>query len=244
MEKFKTIKNKIYDRNPGSSKSNVIDVEGKEVILNKITGEKFNEFGNITDEITYNLDGSISSIRHNNYNQEQKIISWDISPWRSIFEYDKNNNLISQKFYRDDKLDRTTNYKYNDKGNVIREDSDVRNNIMYEYDINQNLFKKSIILENGVIYKESYFDKGKISTEKSFQVKTGELLSVKDFHYNEFGLLAFQREATTDRNDDLKIIEESIKYEYDKNNNWIKRINLKSQFGEEILIIREIEYYF
>ncbi len=182
--------------------------------------------GNLTEMTEYNSLGKL--LRTNKYiydDKGNKINEIDFRPdgslqYKSIYKYDDQGNKIEWSWYDSDlNLIYKWKYKYNDKGYFIwskRYYSNGKSDLKTTYKRNSN----GIMIEwknfqNGVLIgKENYKDD-----------ERGNL--IEQIISEQFGL-------------DKKII--TCKYTYDKNNNWIKRINSLDKKPMSITE-RTIEYY-
>ncbi len=82
---------------------------------------KYNNLNNKTEEIIYNIDGSVS--------------------WRTVYNYDKNNQLaVASRYHREGQLEERYAYKRNDKKTLLEEVSynsldSINNKTSYKYDV-------------------------------------------------------------------------------------------------------------
>jgi len=130
-----------------------------------------------------------------------------------IYKYDNNNNLIEKNYYKSDgSLENKSKYKYNDKGQEIEE----------------NYYKSDGNLQEKYISK--YNDEGYIIQKNTYK-PDGSLSHAGTYKYdNRWNMI----------ND--SIFSYTYKYEYDKNGNWISKIEFDNNVKKHI-IIRELEYF-
>ncbi len=196
-------------------------------------GKRKRESFNSDYEKKYNKKGYI--IEKNDYNSDGLLNN------KLKYEYDKNELLTSRKNYNSDgSLNNIISYKYNDLKKMTEWDNGDNGTVC-----------KLIYNENGDIEKNWYLD-GNLYSKYVFKHDSNgnevEILSYSldnnidnrwKSKYNEFGHIV---EKQSYDEDDILVRETKYKYNYDKNNNWNKRIDLVDNFPIYILE-REYEYY-
>lgn len=189
---------------------------------------KYNNKGLKTEERPYGKDGTPYNYFNYSYNNVNQIISetlFHISKKTIIhkdsFEYDKKGNLITETSYNSKKMQAVSRYKYDGLSRKIEYNYYGINGLLkwirkYNYDDNNRL------LEN--ISIDSY--------SKEMKRKTG-------YKYDDFGNVNEKSEYDADGSLKERTVYE---YEYDKNNNWIKKITYNNEVPESILE-REFIYF-
>ncbi len=190
----------------------------------------YDEKGNMIEENRYKSDGSLDRKSIYKYDKKGNVIEGNkyesdgSLDSKNIYKYDKKGNKIEENRYKSDgSLDEKYTFKYDEKGNMIEENrcksgGSLDKKYTYKYDnkgnmIEENRYKSDNRLESRNIYK--YDDKGNMIED--------------DWTYILF-------------NGEEKITKRSYTYEYDKHENWTKRIEFKDEFPKEITE-REFEYY-
>ena len=207
-----------FDENGNKIEENNFNSKGK---LHDKRIYKYNEKGNLFESSSlFNENETTKQIYH--YNTKGELMS--INYFRNeeffmedYYQYDDKGNLIDYSSWtvNPKKLQWQTNYKYDEEGNVIEKDDD--NWVTtYEYDDKGNkIVEKQINKHDDGVYKSMYrYDKDENLIEKIEEnSRKGEIQSSLNF-----------------------------KYEFDKNDNWTKRIAfiLDKPFA---ISIRKYEYY-
>ena len=152
--------------------------------------------------------------------------------------YDKNNNLIEERYFTNDTTYRATyySYEYNDKGLVLKktkkaESGNLEEIKLFEYDEKGNLKEEILTYYYGVeicIYYQ-YDENGK---------KTMAISERETTEFDENG-----NEIRVTRNWLPTDIITTYQYEYDETGNWIKKIKFADNPKEPDMIVREITYY-
>lgn len=215
----------------------------------------FNQKGNKIEEIEYKSDGSIKSKRLYNYddknyligknsnksdgsnfskstytyNEKGKLIenitdSLDFRT-KTIFKYDNRNNLIDKSWYsKNGSLSGKYTYKYNTKDyktekNSYSREGNLKSNKKYKYDSKNNLVEEN-----------KYDSKGSHSRRTRYTYnEKGYLIEVKSYHSD--GSIALNY-----------IYKYNDKIDFDKKDNWIRKLMLIDDIPEYI-IEREIIYF-
>lgn len=181
--------------------------------------KKFNEQGNITEEIWYDFENIQDSKRTNTqYNAkglptEALIEEKDGSSIKVSLKYDEKGNLLEEIFHRKEGQEKFS-YKYDQKGNRIEHTA---YDIKYSYQYN----------DKGQVIEENIHDEmDKISTKTIIKYdKKGNFIK-KTAHYLD---------VSTKEN-------YTYQYTYDQKGNWVKRIEYKDKNPIQITE-RVIEYY-
>ncbi|MFA7081362.1 MAG: hypothetical protein WC135_02005 [Bacteroidales bacterium] len=252
-------------------KSIVLDGKDVEKRINKNNVMKFNEDGKvefIIDEITgegfiFKYDScknNIETLYSINQNNTGKIVS----------NYDEKGNLIeSILYFNDGIIEQKTIYKYEDNGNMTEEIYDFEGNLnlrtKYTYDINKNII--SLITSNSRrtdrINLFSYDLRGN-KTEWIIS-QDEDILKNETFIYDDNdNLIQWNNSESWKENlkyiytydnkgneievksydKDGKLHEKSIcKYEYDKKDNWTKKITYNELSKLTKIEERKIVYY-
>jgi len=163
----------------------------------------------------------------------------------SLFDYDSNGNLASQKKYTGkEKLQYDTSYLYNQKGQLTIQQKLIPsiNYTMkesYKYDDFNNLIVRSKTARIGTTKETFRYNSKGLQTKKSEYNAMGELYSVIVYEYNE------QNDKTSLKKYDAANTMnyyENYEYVYDANGNWIEKIS--SEKGEKVSEEkRTISYY-
>ncbi|MBQ5647693.1 MAG: hypothetical protein IIV16_01055, partial [Alistipes sp.] len=99
---------------------------------------KFNQQGDVIEEVDYNSDGSLR--------------------WKHLYKYDSKGNMIEEASYRGDgSLERKDLYKYDSKGNKIEWayyncDGSLREKYLYKYDSKGNMIEEASYRGDGSLY--------------------------------------------------------------------------------------------
>jgi YD repeat-containing protein len=223
---------------------------------------KYNEYG-LKSEVREFVTFGVSDVKTENittfsYNDKKRLIEKKTVNAVYTYKYDENGNKIEEKkFYKNsesnDNFEELISFKYDDSGNVIEENHqsfnslmnlNIKNCTLFRYDKNKNLLEEKyysisssgeMTFNNIVIYN---YDNNNNLVEKTEKGANGNLISKNTFKYNEIGLVVEEIEINS-YGDNYK---QNFKYEFDKENNWIKKtifINDKPSALHE----RKIEYY-
>ena len=185
---------------------------------------------------TYNNDGELISKDMDSYNyflkidekftynsNEQKILTTEneVPVLEKTLIFDSNKNLIEDK-----------SKNLEEEGIFVNEKN--------EYNSANQLIKKVVNYDNGdyeIYYK--YNDKGFLIEEET---KNGnELISKKVRLYNTQGDLIAEKMFDGDSKQKYSV---EIKYEYDQQNNWIKRTQYHNKLDQPVSnTVRKISYY-
>lgn len=182
--------------------------------------------GNQIEYKSYALSGGLSFhtsyIYDENGNQvEMKSFHNNKLGFYETYKYNQNGNQIELARYNSDgSLSLKTNRKYDQHGNVIERASDSGDKDIYKYDNMGNQIEwiryfNSVVIEKRIYTYDKYGNQTRIQYSQNNDIK----------HYKSY----YDSEHTSE-------------YIYDKNNNWISKIEFNN--GKAKLIIeREFEYY-
>lgn len=208
----------------------------------------FNKEGNLINKYEYNSDGSLHSEYTFSYNKKGEVIensgeetlsiisNQKPERYHFIYKYDNSGNIIEQSYFKSKKFLQKYSYKYNIENNIIEQDYyksidklDSKNK--YIYDDKGNIIERNLYESNGKLqyrYLSKFDDNGNEIEIQSYK-PDGSLVYRGTFEYDNYGNIISGRGYT-------------YKYEYDKNGNWISKI----EFSDNIkgyIIEREIVYF-
>ncbi len=184
----------------------------------------------------YEAGHLVSKIVYNSAGKEDKITQ---------YEYDAENRLTSQKKYNSaGQLQYQTRYFYNSKGQMLSEHKLIPSinytlKEAYQYDANNyviEIAKKARIGTTKVTF--SYNDMGKVAKKSDYNAM-GELYSVIQYEYNQYG----DKTGLKKYDADGKLTYfETYQYLYDKQGNWTERTNFEK--GKKVSVEkRKVTYY-
>ena len=194
----------------------------------------YNEKQNCTEEDRYNGDGNLANKRLFNY------------------KYDETGKLIEENWINDNGIASKAMYKYDLKGNIVEKsffklDGTLDWKTTSVYDSNNNIIENIDWNSKGKIdWRTTYKvnDKGKVVEETLYKRGTKFYIMYKT-EYDSFG----NKTKTNWCLESGKVYATwTYTYEFDKNNNWTKAIELnpvKAGFlsaRDEYVILRQIEY--
>ena len=240
-------------------KARVQSYSKKTFVIAKNSNELTQKY-NVT--YSFNKKGTIERIE--NFRENQKLDSKEIFEYenallskhilfnsigtigkKTLFEYDSNGNLISQKKYSgQDKLQYDTSYLYNLKGQLTAQQKLIPsiNYTMkesYKYDDFNNLIVRTKTARIGTTKETFRYNSKALPIKKSEYNAMGELFSVIVYEYN------LQNDKTSlkkyDANNTMNYYE-SYEYVYDSKGNWTEKTSFEK--GEKVsLEKRTINYY-
>jgi YD repeat-containing protein len=236
--------------------------EGKKVYSYKSNNEdgleekidyKYNDDGQLVKKVIKTADGYIQTEKYKYDEAGNKIREVDnreqdgelLAEFEKKLKYNDNHKLLELKLFRNDKLIRTEEYDYDDKGNKILEKINGEYALSgkehskwneWEYDDSGNLLKKLVKNKNGDIIKgKKYkYDDNNREIKKIYLTKNGEIEKTDKIIYDEKEQLvkSFLRDASG------KMIIETISI-YNENHNKKKFIMKKNK---ELSDINKYEY--
>ena len=182
------------------------------------TTSVYSKKGNLTEKSQHNSDGSLNKKWIGNFNEKGNRIGRSLYnsdgslEEKSVFKYDEKENLIETS-------------QYNPDGSLNQKQ-------VNKYDKKGNLIEARKYDSDGVFGSEWIFryDKKGNRIEESLYNSDGSLKYKWAFKYDKNGNVIEENSHTT------------YKYEFDKKNNWIKKITYKNSIPQKITV-REIEYY-
>jgi len=217
----------------------------------------FNTNGNNIETIIYNSDGSLFQKHINKFDKNANEVEKNIYDsnnslkWKYLIKYDDKGNKIEENYYSSDgNLHSKETYKYDNEGNKIEE----------------NYYSLEPISGSESVHTKWTFkhnDQNK-TTEWYYHTPGYEPLLNYIYKYDDngnqiewsghnLGMPNFKTHANYDFNGNLLEIKsyetnerlkshENHKYQFDKNGNWIQRIDYVNEIPK-FIIQREIEYY-
>ncbi len=185
---------------------------------------KFTNNGNLIEVDSYELDGTIL--------------------WKTIYKLDEKGRKIESNDYKSNgTLDWKTIYNLDDKGNLIHSiyynsDGTLSGKTIYKVDnkgylIESNYYNSDGTLRGKEIYKRD--KRGNIIEKVSPRSIMCRAIYKLDDKGNKLESDIYNSDGTLER-------KKTFKYTFDKENNWVKRIDYKNNIPTFILE-REIEYY-
>lgn len=194
----------------------------------------FNKQGYITENIFYDIENKEESrvkITHFTTQGARQEAVWEEKggvSTKATFQYDEKGNL-SEEILHHKEGNHHSKYKYDEKGNLIKINFTIKSlesDFIFEY-----LFKYN--KKNQVIEEISYNkDKQMISKILKKYNKQGDYIKKTELFPDE----------NSKKKEKLSKVTHSYQYTYDKNGNWIKKIEYQ---GKEPIQIyeREIKYF-
>jgi len=239
-----------YDKNNQLTQRKVIDNYGKGSVID------YQYFYNSSDSLEQVIIAGKNFKRIHKIERDKKVrpiknltIQNDTILTTYVVEYDQNNNVVNEKQFKNQNIpvkliDRTFNAKNLKVREQIIEYSrwdTLRYQNEFTYDKDQNLILGKYNVENDSSYntvKNTYYKNGKLKESVS-EFGERDYSLIQNQKFNENGDLIVQAVNTSDG--ETKDIWE-YKFKYDKNNNWIEKIEYKNSKPLRI-VKREIEYY-
>lgn len=205
------------------------DKDNNLILKKKIDGtillEQIWENNLLIKEIKYNKSyqhGEHSTITNYIYNDKNLLIMKDFPLGSTIYKYDNNNNLILEENSGGNFL----KYKYNDNNKLIKKIDSLWRHSNFYYNNDNNMIKESYYIE----------DKKILSILYSYRENNIKIGIMKYTNNNDYF------EIKTYQNDLLLSVETSnseyLSYEYDHNNNLMKK---KYPSGNTIEYINDYE---
>ena len=208
---------------------------------NEIEYNGYNSDGSLDFKYTYKYDEKGNKIEENFYHSDGSLAR----KW--TYKYDEKGNKIEGNEYNSDgSLDSKKTYKYDEKGNKIEEneynsDGSLDFKYTYKYDEKGNKIEENFYHSDGSLARKwtyKYDEKGN-KIEGNEYNSDGSLDSKKTSKYDEKGNEIEYNGYNSDGSLNSK---KTYKYQFDKQGNWIKRIEFTNGIPEYILE-RQYEYY-
>lgn len=181
-----------------------------------LTSEECWRHDKLDSKKIYTYDESDNEIEMNEYNKEGDL------KYKTIYKYNENEDVVFKNAVRYDasgEVDYKSNRRYDIAGNEIHSD--------FRGEYFNSLTKKSYNAKNELIEEKDLY-------------RSNKLLWLKKFDYDDYGnLISETKDDYSSQNVDY---EKSYKYEFDKDNNWIKKIEYSKVLPVKV-VIREIYYY-
>lgn len=191
----------------------------------------FNSEGNLIENITYSSDGEIE--------------------YKSIFKYDENTNKTEKEIYNSKrKLEGKWEYNYDDKGmmketNIYDSIGKFIRKVKYEYDINGRVIEDYKYNSDGILEEKMVFDyfdlKNKTESIYNFN---NDLIIKNDYEYDDDKKLIKQEYNIYGLyGKDIRTLYTYMYTKFDKDGNWIERIQYNEENVPTMITERKIEYY-
>lgn len=205
---------------------------------NNLIEQKEYESNNIIFNITYKYNENNQLIEECKYNTD------DILNYQTMYEYDSKDNLLEKNIYLlNSDYNRMTKevYIYDDKNNVIEENihniGRFSRKLTYKYDKEGNRIE----------YTEYEGWRHSFSFEYDDMPYYNQKIRKNEYKYDKQGSIIEKASYTFYSLNDkvIKTVDEPkrlYKYEYDNQNNWIKKISFYEGTAKSITE-RKIEYY-
>ena len=223
----------------------------------------YSKNGLLVQEDGYNADGSYGFTNIYDYNEKNNLASVKLyDPYGNLFLrtgilYDDNGNETAEINYTEvlqddnkhkDKIKEMVLNKiiwtYDDKGNITREqhfdgDTLIINELNYSYDNNGNRIEQKNS-ESGMALKTTYAYniKGDITEEAQYDnagYVTARITRTYDEKGNQISENYYDRDNTL-------LTHTVFQISYDKNNNWVRKVQLDND-RTSVITVRKIAYY-
>lgn len=220
-------------------------------LFNKRSVYKYDSKNNRIEEYSYNSKNELQNKRtyiydnHGNIIEDHYLTTSDNSIHKIVYQFDNNNNIIVESEFIMDSLVSAKNKKYDVNNNLIEanyifSDEQLNYKTINEYDSLRNIRKSFNFNPTGTLDEESVLKKGAIFDEFEIYKKLNGKLYLDSYYKTTKDDYTIE-EKHFDSDGKLQMYLET-KFEYDKNGNWIKKIEYED--GEVINITeREITYY-
>ena len=214
----------------------------------------------------------IDEYKYNDYNNviERRVLDESNTLWK--YTYNAQQNLITEEYWENGKLNSKKIYIYDELGNeaemneydgngdllyktiythIGNEVGTIENQLRYDasgevdynwnrmYDIAGNEMQSDFRGESHSLKKNAYNDRNEL-IEEQYLYSSNEPMWIKTFDYDGLGNLV--RETKIDYSSQNDDYEKSYKYEFDKEQNWIKKVEY-SKVNPVMVVLREIKYY-
>jgi len=253
---LKTSSKFVFDKRGNKLKEEVRNADGS---LESRAAYFYSPGGLLEQEDTYNADGSPGFTNMYTYNKDSDLASVLVYNGsgnlflKTVCSYDEKGNETSETNYlpvaeTDNKiktqLQNVTVWQRDELGRPVKEDllengRIVVKTITYRYDARGNLTEQTIS-ENGLSLKTTYkYDEKNRQTEEvsydAYDMVSMRIATVYDEHGNETEVSSY------DKDDRMQAIS-FYKLTYDKQGNWIKKVQSDNERTTAI-VERVIEYY-
>lgn len=242
----------VLHLNPTGQLTEKMKYNADEVLLSR-NEYRYDPSNRIIEEIEYDANGSIlekNTYSYNNFGKlKERRRTFLQGPDHVVkYKYDSKNNLIEELNENNSGLIRKQGYQYKN-GQMITgiteefhsgENTDPEpTTFTFEYNGNGNRIKKSHFdIDQVLTFEEKYDAKGDL-TDFIWYEPDGKVSMKQIFTYDEQGnQISF---ISYEENEKIEF-SSSCSYEYDVNNNWIKKW-LFSDDKISTIYTREIEYY-
>lgn len=224
-------------------------VRTKEIDVDTSTGEEFLLYEYEYDrdarmtKSKYLVDGSVGII---SYDENGNQIARNYSHGNEVYamyeaEFDSNNNLLRETLYKNFERDSEKLYTYDENSNMLSMEvteygTTVRTD--YEYDSEGKLIREQNNKRDIATYTEYFYDsEGRMEKWTSYYCNNNKIDQERHFLYDNNGNLITEEIYNNLLELKLSFI---VTYEYDENNNLLKR----TQVDDEgiISILEEYEY--
>jgi YD repeat-containing protein len=195
-----------YDKKTGETEITTTDADD---IIKKVTKEKFNKEGYLTEETEYGPSGDLIYKTIYTYNSSNKVLketkynkSGNIQRFTD-FIYDNSNNLTEKttKSSDDNVIEKVT-YLYDGSGNrteenVYKREGNINEKYTYKYEGNNRIEEIKLNADGKMVYKVTCkFDGSGNKTERILYAADGETISVKmNYKYDKNGNLSEELES-------------------------------------------------
>ncbi|MEC9208832.1 MAG: hypothetical protein VX762_00205 [Bacteroidota bacterium] len=201
--------------------------------------KRFNNYFLQDSHIIFNKFGNIKSI--DGFHNRQLVSN-------TIYEYDTNNILISEKWYEQkETLKYETIFTYQDNGDLESKtfqypNKDLEARLIHSFDTNNNV-RSLMVYKTGKVHEYHTYKYDSLNNLiESSQFNANGFLVIKSLcKYNNHNDI-IERKIFEANNAILKS-HTTYQYKYDINNNWIEQVYYKNDGIPYILVKRKIEYY-
>jgi len=206
---------------------------------------KFDENGNKIEENNFNSKGKLHNKRIYKYNEkgnlfESSSLFNENETTKQIYHYNTKGKLTKINYYRNEEFFVADNYQYDDKGNLIKYSSWVIDPPKLQWQTNYTYNQEGNVIktdDDNWVTTYEYDDKGNKIVEKQINKHdNGVIKSIYRYDEDENVIEKIEQNRTGERQRSF------FKYEFDKNDNWTKRITFIFDKPSAISI-RKYEYF-
>jgi len=206
---------------------------------------KFDENGNKIEENNFNSKGKLHNKRIYKYNEkgnlfESSSLFNENETTKQIYHYNTKGKLTKINYYRNEEFFVADNYQYDDKGNLIKYSSWVIDPPKLQWQKNYTYNQEGNVIktdDDNWVTTYEYDDKGNKIVEKQINKHdNGVIKSIYRYDEDENVIEKIEQNRTGERQRSF------FKYEFDKNDNWTKRITFIFDKPSAISI-RKYEYF-